>query len=109
MARRVTVREEASFTAMTPEKRPARVRLHLRDGSQREKTVTGSKGDPDQPMSKDELQAKFHSLVHPVLGSEAATAAWEKLGQLAQLPHLDDLTALLVPAGDQQKEVRKER
>jgi len=109
MARRVTVREEASFTAMTPEKRPARVRLHLRDGSQREKMVTGSKGDPDQPMSVPELREKFHSLVHPALGTEAATAAWETLGQLAQLPHLDDLTALLVPAGDQRKEVRKER
>lgn len=109
LARRVTVREEPAFTAMTPQKRPARVRLHLQDGTRREKTVTGSKGDPDQPMSAAELQEKFHSLVHPLLGTEAATAAWEKLGQLARLPQLDELTALLVPAGDEEKEVRKER
>jgi 2-methylcitrate dehydratase PrpD len=109
LARRVTVREEPSFTAMTPERRPARVRLHLRDGSQRQITVTGSKGDPDQPMSVSELREKFHSLVHPTLGAEAATAAWETLGQLAQVPQLDELTALLVPGVDQRKEVNKER
>ncbi len=109
MAGRVTVREDASFTAMTPAKRPARVRLHLRDGSQREKVVTGSKGDPDQPMRVPELREKFHSLVRPALGTEAATAAWETLGQFAQLPRLDELTTLLVPAGEQQKEVSKER
>lgn len=109
MARRVTVHEEASFTAMTPEQRPARVRLHLRDGSQRQKMVAGSKGDPDRPMSNVELQEKFDSLVQPALGAEAATAAWEMLGHLAQLPHLDELTALLVPTGGHRKEVRKER
>ena len=109
MARRVTLREEPSFTAMTPVKRPARVRLHLRDGSQRQKTVTGSKGDPDQPMTGRELEEKFSSLVHPALGAEAATAAWETLGQLAQLPHLDDLSALLSPAEGRRKEVRREQ
>ena len=109
MAGRVTVREDASFTAMTPANRPARVRLHLQDGSQREKMVTGSKGDPDQPMRVPELREKFYSLIRPALGTEAATAAWETLGQLAQLPRLDELTALLVPAGEQQKEVSKER
>lgn len=101
LARRVTVREDPAFTAMTPQKRPARVRLHLKDGSQRQKTVAGSKGDPDRPMSAAELQEKFHGLVHPVLGTEAATAAWEMLGQLAQLPQLDEVTALLVPAEDE--------
>lgn len=101
LARRVTVREEASFTAMTPEKRPARVRLHLRDGSTRQKTVTGSKGDPDQPMTGRELKEKFFDLVHPALGAEAATTARDMLGQLAQLSHLDDLTDLLAPAQDE--------
>lgn len=101
LARRVTVREEASFTTMTPAKRPARVRLYLRDGSTRQKTVTGSKGDPEQPMNGRELQEKFFGLVHPALGAEAATAAWDMLGQLAQLSHLDDLTALLAPAEDE--------
>lgn len=98
LAKRVTVREDPAFTAMTPAKRPARVRLHLRDGSQREKTVAGSKGDPDQPMSATELQSKFQDLVQPVVGSNAATAAWDMLGRLANLPDLGELMRLLTPA-----------
>lgn len=100
LAQRVTVREEPAFTAMTPACRPARVRLHLDDGSQREATVTGSKGDPDQPMRDDELKAKFHSLTTPLLGLKHTQAAWETLGDLAQISQLSELTELLVPEED---------
>lgn len=97
LAKRVTVCEDPAFTAMTPSQRPARVRLHLRDGSQRETTVTGSKGDPDQPMSDEELQIKFQNLVQPVVGTSATTAAWDVLGRLATLPNLDEMVQLLTP------------
>jgi 2-methylcitrate dehydratase PrpD len=97
LARRVTVREDPSFTAMTPARRPARVRLYLDDGSQREATVKSSKGDLDRPMSGDELKDKFLDLVQPVTGPDAATAAWTQLGRLETLPDLDEVTALLAP------------
>jgi 2-methylcitrate dehydratase PrpD len=97
LARRVTVCEEPAFTAMTPARRPARVRLHLDDGARREMTVTGSKGDPDLPMSDAELQSKFEKLVQPVIGVQATEEAWVMLGRLAELPALDGLMALLMP------------
>ncbi|HSM57885.1 MAG TPA: MmgE/PrpD family protein [Candidatus Sulfomarinibacteraceae bacterium] len=106
LASRVSVREDPAFTAITPERRPARVRLHLADGSHRERTVTGSKGDPDRPMQPAELESKFLDLTQPVLGARAAAAAWEELGRLSQLPHLDQLTNLLAPDDSSQKEVR---
>ncbi len=98
LAKRVTVREEPSFTAMTPARRPARVRLHMADGSQREAMVTGSRGDPDQPMSDLELRSKFEDLVRPAVGAEAAAAAWDRLGRLAALPGIDEVASLLAPA-----------
>jgi len=97
IAASVRVSENKEFTAMTPAKRPAQVILNYRDGSKREKTVTGSKGDPDQPMTAAELEDKFHQLCDPVIGSERARQAWNELGRLEQLPQLDGLMALLTP------------
>ena len=85
LARRVQVSEDPAFTAMTPAKRPARVTLHLTDGSLHEHTVTGSKGDPDQPMSEDELHEKFLDLAASSIDAEAA---WAYLSQPHDLKHL---------------------
>jgi 2-methylcitrate dehydratase PrpD len=94
---RISVSENEDFTAMTPAKRPAQVILHFKDGEQREKTVFGSKGDPDQPMSAAELEAKFYSLCDRSLGSELARQAWNELGRIDQWPDLDGLVKYLVP------------
>ncbi len=92
LSSRVEVREEPSFTAMTPARRPAKVTLRYKDGSQRERTVTGSKGDPDQPMTPDELRAKFRSLVEPSLGRDGARRLWDRIGRLEELPDVSALT-----------------
>jgi 2-methylcitrate dehydratase PrpD len=95
LSARVRVSEDAAFTAMTPAKRPARVVLEFKDGSRREKTVTGSKGDPDQPMTDDDLLAKFHQLANPVIGEQNAARAWETLGLFETLFDMNALTSLL--------------
>jgi 2-methylcitrate dehydratase PrpD len=95
LAAQTQLSEDPEFTAMTPGKRPARVTLTFSDGSQRSAMVTGSKGDPDQPMSPDELETKYHSLSDPVIGAQAATTAWQKIGKLETLGDLSAVTALL--------------
>lgn len=97
LARRVRVREESAFTAMTPARRPARVCLHMANGSRREATVTVTRGDPERPMSAQELRQKFEQLVQPVVGAEAAALAWERWGHLSRLARLDELMTLLTP------------
>jgi 2-methylcitrate dehydratase PrpD len=96
LAARISVSEDSNFTAMTPARRPARVTLHFRDGRQREKTVFGSKGDPDRPMSAAELEAKFRGLCEPALGSAQAQQAWNELGKIDQWTDLDELMNYLV-------------
>jgi len=96
IAQRTSVREDATFTAMTPAKRPARVTLHLKDGKRREKVVYGSRGDPDQPMSPAELESKFYSLCERSLGIARAQRAWEALGQAEKWEDLDELMQYLV-------------
>jgi 2-methylcitrate dehydratase PrpD len=96
LAARVNVSEDVAFTAMTPARRPARVTLHFKNGGLREKTVFGSKGDPDQPMSAGELEAKFHRLCDPTLGPGRAGQAWNELGRIDQWVDLDELMNYLV-------------
>ena len=108
LAARVHVAEERVFTEMTPSRRPARVTITLKDGRRRQQTVLGSKGDPDQPMTESELEAKFMLLVTAALGhtrsgrsaTSRARQAWNELGQLATLSSLQPMLALLVPQGD---------
>jgi 2-methylcitrate dehydratase PrpD len=99
LAARVSVSEDEAFTAMTPARRPARVVLHYAGGGRRERTVTGSKGDPDQPMTDGELEAKFHGLCDPVIGPDKARRVWNGVGELEQMARLDAITGLLVPEG----------
>ncbi len=92
LAAKIQMTEDREFTAMTPAKRPARVTLTFADGSRREAMVTGSKGDPDQPMTPDELEAKYHHLADPVIGQQAATSIWQHIGDIEALSAWSDLT-----------------
>jgi 2-methylcitrate dehydratase PrpD len=50
-----------------PEEWPAMVQIHLTNGKQFEKHVRFPKGDPQNPLSWQELSAKFHSLASRVI------------------------------------------
>jgi 2-methylcitrate dehydratase PrpD len=95
LAAKTTITADPEFTAMTPAQRPARVVLTFADGTQREAMVTGSKGDPDQPMSSDELEAKFHRLADPAIGASSASAVWQKVGILESLDDLHEILQYL--------------
>lgn len=97
LAARVQVTEDPAFTEMTPSQRPARITIKLKDGNHRQHTVLGSKGDPDQPMTELELEAKFMQLVSAVIGSSQARQAWDQLGHLDDQSSLCRVLALLVP------------
>ena len=100
LASKVFVSEEPEYTAMTPAKRPARITLRFQDGSERSHEVLGSKGDPDQPMSNEELKTKFLVLVSPSLGGDRAAAAWDRLGNMHEAAHLAEIAATLTPSSD---------
>jgi 2-methylcitrate dehydratase PrpD len=99
VAARVRVREDPALTALTPARRPARVTLTFAGGARLERTVTGSKGDPDQPLTETELVAKFHALADPTLGAARAAALRERLERVAGLEDVGTLAAWWAPAG----------
>lgn len=76
----VEVREDPQFTAAYPASRPARVSI-VSAGTEVTTVVQQPFGEPDNPMSDAEIDAKFRRLSEPVVGpdptSEIASAAWD--------------------------------
>jgi 2-methylcitrate dehydratase PrpD len=69
MMRRVAVKGDSSLEENFPEEWPARAVIDLTDGRHFEKLIAHPKGDPKNPLSWDELIAKFKSLTEPVISA----------------------------------------
>ena len=59
---RVVCRPDAALDALFPECLGARVTVHLRDGRRVSKEVLHPKGEPERPLSDDELMEKYEAL-----------------------------------------------
>jgi len=90
------IRGEASqdFEAMFPAKQPSRVRIRARDGRVVEEYLEYPKGDPREPMSAEDLDAKFNALAAPVLdeaGRARVRAAVHDCDKLSAREFMDAL------------------
>ena len=87
---KVVLTKDARIEKNFPREWPARVRVQLTDGKSFEKAVRYPKGDPENPMSWQELASKFEALasrvfpktrcdeiVHALKGMNASTALRE--------------------------------
>jgi 2-methylcitrate dehydratase PrpD len=95
LARRVTVREDATLTAMLPGLRPARVRVRLSDGRELSAEVLTNKGDTEDPYSPDDVRDKFRELAEPVWGGELVKRILSEVDGIDRASHIRDLTGLL--------------
>jgi 2-methylcitrate dehydratase PrpD len=59
---KVVLQKDKRIEKNFPEEWPAIVQVHLTNGQQFEKYIRFPKGDPENPLSWQELSAKFHSL-----------------------------------------------
>ncbi|MEM0989380.1 MAG: MmgE/PrpD family protein [Pseudomonadota bacterium] len=91
LAARVTVAEDAEAEAGFPQRRSALVTLVLADGRQVSHRRLTRKGDPDDPLTDDELALKFRDLVAPVLGRVGAGALARAIHHIEQM---DDVRGL---------------
>ena len=62
LTRKVTVLEDEELTALCPEKRASILTIHLSDGKTLIKRVDYPKGEPENPLTKEELEEKFREL-----------------------------------------------
>jgi len=71
--KKMSVELDAKLDAAFPAQRAARVAIELADGRSEEWLQPTRKGDPDMPLSDQELNDKFIELAGPVLGAKAKT------------------------------------
>lgn len=62
ITKKVRVIEDASLTAQSPAVRGARVTIYLKDGNVYENTCLYPKGEPEYPLTQDELEDKYRGL-----------------------------------------------
>ncbi len=74
LRRRVTVAEDAALSAAFPAQYGARLVLQLADGGRRETAVADARGDPEDPMSEDEIVDKARHLMTAGGASHAGAA-----------------------------------
>ena len=92
LAAKVDVRLDHGIDAEFPSRRAARVNIKMRDGRFFEHYQPTRRGDPDSPLSNDELDNKFMELTRPVMGEKASVNLLEvcrsldSLGSMREFP-----------------------
>jgi len=64
--------ENEAYSRLFPAERWAHVTIGLKDGRTLESEPARARGNPENPLSDDELQAKYYDLAEPVLGRPRA-------------------------------------
>ena len=82
---RVSMEIEPKLDAAFPKQRAAIVEIETVDGERLSHYAPTRKGDPDAPLSDDELRDKARELIAPVLGVSATAELVEKLWRLDDL------------------------
>lgn len=84
----------------------AGIEVETIDGRRLREIVAYSKGLPENPMSEDEVKAKFRSLVEPILSVRQAQQIIDAVDRIESIEDIDELARLLVvPPADRIKAV----
>lgn len=94
MMTRFELRADPAINAAFPGQRAARVVVHTTDGRRLEFFQPTRKGDPDLPLTDEELQHKYRELVVPVIGHERAE---QLLAALLTLEGIESARSLAAP------------
>jgi 2-methylcitrate dehydratase len=78
---KIEVRATEEFTRAWPEAYPFRIIVTTRSGQRHVQEVHYAKGHPKNPMSDQEIEAKFRRLAEPIMGqgqiAKALSALWD--------------------------------
>jgi 2-methylcitrate dehydratase PrpD len=95
LASRVYVEGNSELEQLYPERWAAIVHVKMKDGREFSKRVDFAKGDPQNPMTWEEVVSKFVSLAGPVISEAKAEAVVELVSGLETLDDTRELVKLL--------------
>jgi 2-methylcitrate dehydratase PrpD len=94
ITRLTSVVADAACDADYPRLRPAIVTITLADGRKIETRIDQPYGEPSNPVTDEDMTAKFLRLAGPLLGDDAERVA-DELWEFASLDILTDIQSLL--------------
>ena len=94
-ARKVKLAVDPEVTPYFPANEPSKVTVKLIDGNSFTKTVICSKGTPNNPMSREELEVKFRTLATRAIRAQRAEKAVASIRNLDALSLVKELSSLL--------------
>ena len=92
--------EDERCSASFPHAFPAVLRVTTRTGEELEARVEVNRGGPGNPLSDEELMRKFHDNAVRSLPEERAAEIAARTLALPDAQSVEDLTALLISAGE---------
>ena len=94
LVQKIEVKASVAMNAKYPDGIPNLVRVHLRDGRAFEHEVTFPKGHARNPMTDDEVVAKFRSLAEPLLHETKISEIVDRCWTLDEQTEIASLLAL---------------
>ncbi len=92
LRRRVHVHEDASYTRIEPDERPARVAITLKNGTCLEHEVRFPSGDPESPSNLEDAVVRFRDAVEGVLEPRRIGQLEARLLDAASLSDVSEIT-----------------
>jgi 2-methylcitrate dehydratase PrpD len=94
LASRVRCSADEECNCIFPNQFPAVLRVHLKNGERREARVSHNRGGPENPLSDEELETKFHTNATRALSREDAEDLRTALQDLENVDRVDEITRL---------------
>jgi len=93
---RIKISEDPAMTKLYPPARPADLQIRTRDGNVYQKRVDYPKGDPHNPMSDEEVNAKFRKLALPLMSEARVKSIIDCVANVEHLSDTGQIMKLLV-------------
>ena len=95
LAKKVSVSEDPSLTAMMPDRRPSRVKLALANSESYQAEAFINKGDAEDSYSTEEIRDKYFGLLDPLYGHDQAEKLHKELMRLDEVDNFNAVTDLV--------------
>ncbi len=95
LANRVVLSINDEAEKAFPTRRAAHVEVHSKDGSIFECFMPTRVGDPETPLSDDDLEDKFVELVQPIIGSRKTRNLLGKIWDLDSIKNVNELCRII--------------
>ena len=94
LMQKIEVRRNEEYTKAFPEANCFRIEVVTRSGERHVREIRYAKGHPKNPVTDDEIEAKFRKLAQPVLKPSRIDQLLERLWHLEQERDLGDVLRL---------------